>query len=203
MLNENKIETSLKNKIIYKRPDNNKYNNKYNNEKENVYMNKKEDKNYDKNYDKIINDESNKALQSNTEKADAIFSIYIRLKYADENLDVKCFTCDKVYPYKKIQNGHFYSRGILSLRYDEQNCRPQCYGCNIARNGNYIEYYKRLLNEFPNYVGTYYHFGKLLEKKGETDEAIETYSKGMSIARAAGDQHSLSELAEAKLNLED
>jgi tetratricopeptide (TPR) repeat protein len=66
-----------------------------------------------------------------------------------------------------------------------------------------IEYYKRLLNEFPNYVGTYYHFGKLLEKKGETDEAIETYSKGMSIARAAGDQHSLSELAEAKLNLED
>ena len=57
-------------------------------------------------------------------KADAIFSTYIRLKYADENLDVQCFTCDKVLPYKKIQNGHFYSRGILSLRYDEQNCRP-------------------------------------------------------------------------------
>jgi hypothetical protein len=48
-------------------------------------------------------------------KADAIFSTYIRLKYADENLDVQCFTCDKVLPYKKIQNGHFYSRGILSL----------------------------------------------------------------------------------------
>ena len=37
-------------------------------------------------------------------KADAIFSTYIRLKYADENLDVQCFTCDKVMPYKKIQN---------------------------------------------------------------------------------------------------
>jgi hypothetical protein len=80
-------------------------------------------------------------------KLDTIFSIYIRLKYADEDLNVKCFTCDKVYDYKKIQNGHFYSRGILSLRYDEQNCRPQCYGCNIARNGNYIEYYKRLEKE--------------------------------------------------------
>jgi hypothetical protein len=80
-------------------------------------------------------------------KLDTIFSIYIRLKYADEDLNVKCFTCDKVYHYKKIQNGHFYSRGILSLRYDEQNCRPQCYGCNIARNGNYIEYYKRLEKE--------------------------------------------------------
>jgi hypothetical protein len=80
-------------------------------------------------------------------KLDTIFSIYIRLKYADEDLNVKCFTCDKVYHYKKIQNGHFYSRGILSLRWDEQNCRPQCYGCNIARNGNYIEYYKRLEKE--------------------------------------------------------
>jgi hypothetical protein len=80
-------------------------------------------------------------------KLDTIFSIYIRLKYADEELNVKCFTCDKVYHYKKIQNGHFYSRGILSLRYDEQNCRPQCYGCNIARSGNYIEYYKRLEKE--------------------------------------------------------
>ena len=80
-------------------------------------------------------------------KADSIFSTYIRLKYADDNLDVQCFTCDKVLPYKKIQNGHFYSRGILSLRYDEQNCRPQCYGCNIAQKGNYIEYYKRLEKE--------------------------------------------------------
>jgi hypothetical protein len=80
-------------------------------------------------------------------KLDTIFSIYIRLKYADEDLNVKCFTCDKVYHYKKIQNGHFYSRGILSLRWDEQNCRPQCYGCNIARSGNYIEYYKRLEKE--------------------------------------------------------
>jgi len=80
-------------------------------------------------------------------KLDTIFSTYIRLKYADEDLNVKCFTCDKVYHYKKIQNGHFYSRSILSLRWDEQNCRPQCYGCNIARSGNYIEYYKRLEKE--------------------------------------------------------
>ena len=80
-------------------------------------------------------------------KLDTIFSIYIRLKYADEDFNVQCFTCDRIYPYKKIQNGHFYSRGILSLRWDEQNCRPQCYGCNIARSGNYIEYYKRLEKE--------------------------------------------------------
>ena len=78
MLNEDKIENSIKNKIIHKRPDNNKYNNNNNsnnnnNEKDNVYMNKKEDKNYEKNYDKIINDDSNKVLQSKPEKTEEIF----------------------------------------------------------------------------------------------------------------------------------
>ena len=77
MLNEDKIETSLKNKIIHNRHDNNKYNNKhnnkYNNEKDNIYMNNKQDKNYEKNYDKIINDESNKVLQSKPEKTEEIF----------------------------------------------------------------------------------------------------------------------------------
>ena len=65
------------------------------------------------------------------------------------------------------------------------------------------EYYKRLVSEFPDYVGTYYHFGKLLEKSAETDAAIEIYNKGIAIAKALGDQHAWSELAEAKLNLED
>ena len=65
------------------------------------------------------------------------------------------------------------------------------------------EYYKRLVSEFPDYVGTYYHFGKLLEKSTETDAAIEIYNKGIAIAKALGDQHAWSELAEAKLNLED
>ena len=65
MLNEDKIENSIKNKITHKRPDNNKYNN----EKDNVYMNKKQGKNYDK----IINDESNKTLQSKSEKTEEIF----------------------------------------------------------------------------------------------------------------------------------
>ena len=34
-------------------------------------------------------------------------------------------------------------------------------------------------------------------------DAIEIYEKGMSVAKTAGDNHSLSELAGAKMNLED
>jgi tetratricopeptide (TPR) repeat protein len=46
----------------------------------------------------------------------------------------------------------------------------------------------------PAYIATYYHYGKLLERTGEPDKAIDIYREGMEIAKAAGDQHAFSEL---------
>lgn len=66
---------------------------------------------------------------------DAIFSKYIRLKYADESGEVKCVTCGRSNHWKKMQNGHFMSRGKYATRWDEDNCRPQCYGCNVMQQG--------------------------------------------------------------------
>lgn len=63
--------------------------------------------------------------------------------------------------------------------------------------------YLQLVESDPSYVGTYYHLGKLYEKQEELDKAFHTYKKGMTVAKAAGDQHALSELAGAKLNLGD
>lgn len=57
-----------------------------------------------------------------------------------------------------------------------------------------FSYYLRLINEHPNYVGTYYHLGKLYEKEGAKDKAIEIYQKGIATARAKRDMHALSEL---------
>jgi len=74
-------------------------------------------------------------------KLDAIFSEYIRRKYADKNGIVKCYTCNKRAYWKGegMQNGHFISRSSRILRWNEQNCRPQCYACNCMRYGqNYI-----------------------------------------------------------------
>lgn len=45
-----------------------------------------------------------------------------------------------------------------------------------------------------NYIATYYHLGKLLERIGKSDEAISVYEEGMQVAKAAGDQHSYNEL---------
>lgn len=66
-----------------------------------------------------------------------------------------------------------------------------------------LEQYLKIVENDPNYVGTYYHLGKLYEQMKEYATAFQTYKDGMKIARAAGDQHSFSELAGAKLNLGD
>ena len=55
-------------------------------------------------------------------------------------------------------------------------------------------YYEKLVNEHPNYVGTYYHLGKLYENLNRKPDAITVYEKGINIARAARDNHALSEL---------
>ena len=81
------------------------------------------------------------------DKLDKVFSLYIRLRDSDENGFCTCYTCGKVAHYKEMQNGHFWSRTHLSTRFNEDNCKVQCVGCNIFKKGNYIVYTKKLLKE--------------------------------------------------------
>ena len=57
--------------------------------------------------------------------------------------------------------------------------------------------FEEILSREPGYIGSYYHLGKLLERKGETAEAINVYAKGMEESRKAGDNHSYNELQAA------
>ena len=67
---------------------------------------------------------------------DAWFSKYIRLLYLDEKDGlVPCYTCGRKYDFKKIQCGHFQSRKNYATRWNEDNARPQCYGCNVMQQG--------------------------------------------------------------------
>lgn len=66
---------------------------------------------------------------------DAIFSKFIRLKYADEHGWVNCFTCHKEFFWKDIQCGHWVARNYLATRWEVKNCRPQCRGCNLFAHG--------------------------------------------------------------------
>ena len=68
-------------------------------------------------------------------KLDAVFSEYIRRRYADENGLAQCVTCHKKDHWKKLQAGHFISRKHYSTRWDEINVQVQCSGCNVFRYG--------------------------------------------------------------------
>ncbi len=65
-----------------------------------------------------------------------------------------------------------------------------------------FDYYEKLTGVDPDYVGTYYHLGKLHEEEEATAEALAVYQKGIEIAKKIKDQHALSELMNAKMNLE-
>ncbi|RPD51723.1 hypothetical protein DRJ53_03325 [Paracnuella aquatica] len=57
--------------------------------------------------------------------------------------------------------------------------------------------FEQLLQRDENYIGSYYHLAKLLERNGATDAAIAAYEKGMEMAKKAGDNHAYSELRSA------
>lgn len=65
-----------------------------------------------------------------------------------------------------------------------------------------LQYYLQLTTDNPDYVGTYYHLGKLYEKMEAPDLALEIYDKGMEIAQKVGDKHAYSELSTARWELE-
>jgi len=46
-----------------------------------------------------------------------------------------------------MQCGHYVSRDKLATRYDEDNARVQCCGCNVFKKGNYPVYSDRLIKE--------------------------------------------------------
>jgi len=55
-------------------------------------------------------------------------------------------------------------------------------------------YYEDLIHNHPDYVGTYYHLGKLYEALDRKTDAIKTYQDGMLVARRSNDSHAFSEL---------
>lgn len=62
--------------------------------------------------------------------------------------------------------------------------------------------FEDLQSNDPDYLGVYYHLGKLYEKLDEAGLAIITYNKGIEAAENAGDEHSASELHQALLEIE-
>lgn len=66
---------------------------------------------------------------------DKVFSEYVRRKDADHRGYIQCFTCGVVKHWKEVDAGHFQTRAKYSTRWDCDNVKPQCKGCNMTNGG--------------------------------------------------------------------
>lgn len=54
--------------------------------------------------------------------------------------------------------------------------------------------FEELLRANPQYIGSYYHLGKLLERSNDLEAAVACYRKGLGESKLAGDMHAYNEL---------
>lgn len=57
-----------------------------------------------------------------------------------------------------------------------------------------LQFYEGLLKNHPDYIGTYYHIGKLYGEIGRREDAKAVFEKGIAKAKEIRDAHALSEL---------
>lgn len=67
---------------------------------------------------------------------DTEYSLFRRMSAADRHIgSVRCVTCNTPKHWKDIDLGHYITRAIHAVRYDDQNTAPQCKKCNRFMNG--------------------------------------------------------------------
>jgi Tfp pilus assembly protein PilF len=65
------------------------------------------------------------------------------------------------------------------------------------------ELFENVLAKHEDYVGSYYHLAKLLERTGEREAAIAVYEKGLAKCKALNENHAYNELLSAYEDLMD
>ena len=73
------------------------------------------------------------------DRADEWFSRYVRLYYANNQLQVRCCTSGRWYHIKDIDCGHFMSRNNYNTRWEFKNALPQGKQDNRFRSGRQFE----------------------------------------------------------------
>ncbi len=64
------------------------------------------------------------------------------------------------------------------------------------------QHFERILKHDPEYIGVYYHLGKLYQSLGQLRKALKTFTTGVAAARKGNDLHAASELEQAISELE-
>lgn len=93
---------------------------------------------------------------------------------------------EKIIEFLKQQPKDNFLRHALALEY--------------LKLGEYLQardLFFQILADSPDYIGSYYHLAKCLEKLQDKNEAIIWYEKGMAAAKLAKEDHAYRELQAA------
>lgn len=91
------------------------------------------------------------------------FSIFIRTRGARLDGTNRCTTCGVQAHWKTLHAGHFIRGRLNANLFDERGCHPQCYHCNVGRQGDVVIYYKWMLKEYGQEV-----IDELIAQNGKT-----------------------------------
>ena len=88
-----------------------------------------------------------KSISQLKREADRVTSIRLRQSAADSAGVAACYTCGKRAPWQQLQCGHHMPRHHSATRYDFDNLRVQCAGCNVWGRGKAAVYAQKLIEE--------------------------------------------------------
>lgn len=120
-------------------------------------------------------------MQLNKDKGD-----YSKLTSDNKNIFLMSDRIEKLKEFLKASPGDNFVQHALALEY-----------IKLGDDAGARALFENILSNSPDYIGSYYHLAKLLERVGETQGAIEWYEKGMAAAKKAGDNHAYNELQSA------
>lgn len=114
---------------------------------------------------------------------DLIFSKFLRLSSADKNGICTCYICGSEIRWQDAQVMHFVKRGHSFLRYDTRNCKVGDKACNEYKDGNLVEYAKKLETENPGITEILIEEGSSIYSftRQELKDMIADYSSKLSL----------------------
>lgn len=109
---------------------------------------------------------------------DAVYSRWLRMKYANDKGVVRCYTCSTEKHFSLMQTGHFVPRAHLFFRWDDRFTRVQCPYCNENLSGNLSVFAANLEKEMPGCMDIIQEERQIIFKptKSELKQLIADYA---------------------------
>jgi hypothetical protein len=100
---------------------------------------------------KTINKYGSVSTNKLVKKAEKFVNEYVRLRDSDDNGYFRCISCGGIKPRHECDAGHYFSKTISIVRFDDRNLNAECHSCNFHDPNHLIGYKKNLIEKIGIY----------------------------------------------------